>query len=352
MAQLEGLFENSCDECYPKVAIDQNTAVVARTSDIHFFSASNSSFEIITKIAIDYIPTTATIYNNTAVIGSYKLGVVYVYERNQDGIWSQVGWIQPTFLCPRPPFSCTQGAWFGRAIALDNNVMIVGAPRDKGEKENKGDSQGSAYVYRRNKNTWIEEAKLTPPKNAGTLNFGQSVAVKGTSIVVGDPGRWFKGGEEGAAYVYRFDSLSKSWNSADGTLANVFCDDWSYSVKLTDDEGLLILCGRYEINKGNSTVYYFVKPRVEDEYVLEQVIELDDTAQSIAVDQNAMVVFSNRVRKSRVSVMYPFVLKSNTWEKVATSDEYFPENGDNVAMSGNITLVASTENVYQMMTYV
>merc|ERR1712194_990563 len=131
-----------------------------------------------------------------------------------------------------------------------------------------------------------------------------------------------------------------------------FCDDWSYSVKLTDDEGLLILCGRYEINKGNSTVYYFVKPRVEDEYVLEQVIELDDTAQSIAVDQNAMVVFSNRVRKSRVSVMYPFVLKSNTWEKVATSDEYFPENGDNVAMSGNITLVASTENVYQMMTYV
>ena len=180
MVHIESLFENDCDLCYPLVAIDRDTAVVMRDEvGIQFFSTTNSSFEIITKIDIDYITADVAINGNTAVIGSYITGAitpgaVYIYEREQNGTWSQAMRIQPSNL--------SQGAWSGCSIAIDGNVMVVGAPAD-GEE-----ALGSAYIYRRIEGTWIKVAKLTPADNSNALNFGYFVSVKGTSIAVGDPG--------------------------------------------------------------------------------------------------------------------------------------------------------------------
>lgn len=72
MAYVEGLFETDCIYCDPQVAVDGDTAVVARSYDIHFVSFTRSRFEIVTKIDIDYSPTSTTIKNNTAVIGSKR----------------------------------------------------------------------------------------------------------------------------------------------------------------------------------------------------------------------------------------------------------------------------------------
>ena len=45
--------------------------MIARSyTDVQFFSTTNSSFDLVTKIDIDYEPFAAAINDNTAVIGS------------------------------------------------------------------------------------------------------------------------------------------------------------------------------------------------------------------------------------------------------------------------------------------
>ena len=66
--------------------------------------------------------------------------------------------------------------------AMHGDVVLVGARDD----ENDGVPQsGSAYVFRYQEGSWVEEAKLTAP-DGGVLDlFGSSVAIKGNAAIVG-----------------------------------------------------------------------------------------------------------------------------------------------------------------------
>ena len=336
MAHLEGLFENDCVYlCYPQVLIDGDTAVVTRDFvDIQFFSTTNSTLEIITKIDIDYYPAAVAIHDNTVLIGStLEYDDVYVYEKDQTGIWSQAMQIQKSNLDHK--------TFFGYSVAIDGNVMIVGAP---------GPDGGSAYVYRRNETTWVEEAKLTPGDDATVSDFGLSVSVKGTRIAVGAPGTGIRGEEyKGTVFVYELDSVSKSWNVASGTLVNDDCGEYyGYFVRLMDTQNLLVTCGG-DYNIGDAgTVYYYEHPGTGGDYVLEQSIRFQNVVLSLAVSQNAMVL--GEFRYPRPLAVHFFVRKNNVWEEVAIIDEStFPLCfGYVLALFGNTTLIASGRNVYQV----
>ena len=47
---------------------------------------------------------------------------------------------------------------FGRSVAIDGDIAVVGAPNDDGTA---GSNQGSAYIYERSGPGWIFKAKLT-----------------------------------------------------------------------------------------------------------------------------------------------------------------------------------------------
>ena len=89
---------------------------------------------------------------------------------------------------------------FGSRVAVDGNRVLVGVLSD----DDFGESSGSAYVFRNEDQTWIQEQKLLPSDPQDLDRFGSSVWVNGQMIVVGasgnDPG--------GAAYVFR---LEGSW---------------------------------------------------------------------------------------------------------------------------------------------
>jgi hypothetical protein len=77
---------------------------------------------------------------------------------------------------------------FGRSVAIDGNVAVVGAT-DGGGMPEQG-RPGAAYVFERQSNgTWRQVAKLLPlfeePEGTGSSNFGTSVAIEGNVIVVG-----------------------------------------------------------------------------------------------------------------------------------------------------------------------
>ena len=79
-------------------------------------------------------------------------------------------------------------------------MAVIGAPfhRDAGSME------GSAYVYRYDGITWVEEAKLTTSDAAAGSRFGVSVSVSGDLALIGAFGH-DAGYLSGSAYVYRYD---------------------------------------------------------------------------------------------------------------------------------------------------
>ena len=88
---------------------------------------------------------------------------------------------------------------FGR-VALSGNTAVVGARFD----DDNGTSSGSAYVF--DTDTASELLKLTPSDGARSDLFGNSVAVSGNTAVVGAPLDDDNGRDSGSAYV--FDTLT------------------------------------------------------------------------------------------------------------------------------------------------
>jgi len=89
---------------------------------------------------------------------------------------------------------------FGRAVALDGDTALVGAPGSVS-----GDPRpGAVYVFRFDGFTWVEEARLTASDGADGDYFGGTVALDGDVAMVGASG-YDNGAVSGAVYVYRFN---------------------------------------------------------------------------------------------------------------------------------------------------
>ena len=94
-------------------------------------------------------------------------------------------------------FSPTFGDQFGRSVAIDGNVAVVGAWL---EKVDSPDSLGAVYVFEFEQGCWVLKQRLV---NVVGLEFGRAVAVSGDRILVGN---WKEGvSGTGAAYIYKKD---------------------------------------------------------------------------------------------------------------------------------------------------
>jgi len=95
---------------------------------------------------------------------------------------------------------------FGASIAVSGTTALVGAPAANGGP---GKGTGAAYVFVKGPAGWAQQAKLAASDPVGTAKegFGFSVALDGDTAVIGAPNRGtFPGdpfGGSGAAYVYQ-----------------------------------------------------------------------------------------------------------------------------------------------------
>jgi hypothetical protein len=93
---------------------------------------------------------------------------------------------------------------FGWSVAISGNTVIVGAPAPYAE------ARGEAYVFASAGSAWTQRAILTASDSAANNNFGYSVAISGTTALVGaDEAALGTSVGVGAAYI--FASSSGSW---------------------------------------------------------------------------------------------------------------------------------------------
>lgn len=107
---------------------------------------------------------------------------------------------------------------FGESVSVFGDIAVIGAFRD----DDNGVDSGSAYVFRFDGVTWIQEQKLLPTDGIGDDWFGRSVAIFEQTILIGT---------KTAGYVFGYDPDTAQWEEqqkllpADGLTGSAFGHD-------------------------------------------------------------------------------------------------------------------------------
>ena len=134
-----------------------------------------------------------------------------VYQRDSTGTWTRVGRLTASV--------GKKGDFFGSAIAIDGDTLVVGA---NSVSSPKGEYIGAVYVFNHNTvtNEWKEVTKLMASDDdvsvsAGSFYyFGIDVGISGDDLLIGAYGDTtsYVGDYSGAAYLYKRDSTTNTWN--------------------------------------------------------------------------------------------------------------------------------------------
>jgi hypothetical protein len=137
------------------------------------------------------------------VLNDNTQDAAYIFER-QAGSWVEKQRLSASDGLP------THG--FGLSVAVSGSTILVGAPFDAIT----GNNQGSVSVFEREGQSWVETQKLTGSDDHPQQQFGRSIAISGSTIVIGAP---FDGEvEQGAAYI--FNHQGGSWTETQKLIAS------------------------------------------------------------------------------------------------------------------------------------
>ena len=218
---------------------------------------------------------------------------------------------------------------FGHQIAIDGHVMVVGAPYERGNGEDKADDSlsesGAAYVFvdPNGDGDWsdaVEHAYLKAHNLQANDHFGRSVAISGHTIVVGADGERSDGSSAndnsapgaGAAYVFVDPNQDGNWKDAQQhaylKASNAESVDL-FGARVAIDGNAIAVSAWGEDSNGagpadNSAgsagaVYVFVDPNhdgvwtdaIEHSYLKAPVADANDLfGLSVAISGNAIVV--------------------------------------------------------------
>lgn len=154
-------------------------------------------------------------------------------------VFGAMGWVQLTEL---DSSAASQFAGFGTSVAMTTSHAVVGAPQDENTcpDANPGTACGGAYVYQRSGPQWSHVATLIPADTYEGQRLGTSVAIDGTTIVVGaENDNQAAGTAGGAAYV--FERIGGEWIERARLTATDAAGGDRYGAAVTiDDEYVLI----------------------------------------------------------------------------------------------------------------
>jgi hypothetical protein len=266
--KLVALDGSPGDQFGRSVAIDGNSIVVGSyygdsntpdTGSAYVFARSGDVWTQQQKlIAPDAAPDdrfgcSVSIDNNTIVIGAYRrnsfTGSAYVFVR------TGLTW---DFQQELTASDAQSGEHFGYSVAIDNNIIIIGAPND--DYSSVGDA-GSAYLYQRQDTTWLEQNILRASDGGPSHHFGFSVALDGNWAVIGA----YEGDTNivsGAGTAYVFANTDAGWVEQQKLFdANspTYSEDFGWAVAIKND-AILVGCP-YDFVDGNKTgsVFEFVR---------------------------------------------------------------------------------------------
>jgi hypothetical protein len=200
----------------------------------------------------DYFGWSTGIHGNHALVGSYmndgngtNSGAAYAYEK-VGGTW--------TFKAKFAGLDTEQVDQFGTCIAMTDEVAVIGSPgHDVGTKG----GAGAAYVFRRDgSDNWVQADLLLAGDPVTSSHFGTSVAISGDLILVGRP---YDG--NGSAYVFKDDGTG-NWVQIDRIAAFDGASDDRFGTTVALDGTTALIGAIYDddMGAGSGSAYLYQVP--------------------------------------------------------------------------------------------
>jgi hypothetical protein len=234
------------------------------------------------------------------------------------------------------------GDEFGYSVAMSGTTLLVGAP-DKVV----GARVGVGYVFVQNENTWSQQAELIPPDNGGAM--GSSVALSGNTALLGAPQRTIDSGLYRPGGVYVFVQNNGMWSYVTGILSSDWTngDQFGYSVALSGNTTVI-----GAPRQGNGTAYVFVGSgsqwSQQAELTASDEAAEDGFGSQVGISGSTLVVGApgHTVGSNPgQGAAYVFVQSGSTWSQQAelTASDGAPDDelGQSVSVSGSTVLAGA-----------
>ena len=342
LAELKGSDTVADDGFGVSVAISGTTIVVGApgyaksAGRAYVFTKTGASWKQADElkgsdtVAGDYLGYSVAISGTTAVVAApgyaKEAGRAYVFTKT-GASWQQAAELKGS--------DTAAGDYFGVSVAISGTTVVVGAP-------NQVKDAGRAYVFTKTAGGWKQVVELKGSDTVADDGFGASVAISGSTILVGAGGH-----AKSAGRVYVFTHTASGWKQVVELKGSdtVASDGFGYSAVVA---GTTAVVGAPNHAKSAGRAYVFAKTATGWQQVAElkgsDTVADDGFGVSVAISGTTMVGAAPGYAKS-AGRAYVYAKTGASWKQAAelkgsdtVADDYFAYS---VAISGMITAVGA-----------
>ena len=287
-------------------------------------------------------------YSNYILIGApnddengKNSGAAYIFKNNGNG------WAKQIKLTPSDP---SEFQSFGSHVSLDGDYALISSTSDN---INGQFNSGSAYIFKRNGDQWLQEAKLIPSDPTISAVFGIRVSIYGDYAFVGAT-RAYNDNNIKTGAIYVFEKIGNEWIeqvklvSSDGQHGDVF------SNPIATESTLFVAAakapGNNEYSKGVG--YIFSKDGedwIEEHKLIPYDEEEDQALWGWSFNENYAVLAN--ANNPHSGVVHLFHKKNADWSEVktltASNGDQYDRYGGATFLANNNLIVGAYNNFYQ-----
>jgi len=298
--------------------------------------------------AEDYFGYSAAIDGTTLLVGAHKAdidgvldaGAAYVY------VLGHKDWVQQAKLVADPLYA-KDG--LGGNVALKNDVAMLGVMR----RDDKGKDSGAVVSFERKSNNWMQNQIITAPDAKPGDAFGQAIALTQNYLIIGAPRNDALGVDSGAVYIYKRES--RKWlyqtklTARDGAAGDLF------GISVAVDGNTLLVGADLHDEKAENAGAVYVYVLDNNQWKQEAKLMASDAGHTdifgvrVSLSGNTALISARRDDIDELGVdagsAYIFVRNGNTWKqeiKLISPDGKADDRfGRGVALNGDTAIVSA-----------
>lgn len=277
-----------------------------------------------------------------AIVGSpneseatYRAGAAYIYKRVNES------WVLQSKISA---LGAQANKNFGYSVSISGDYAVVGAQLDN----HAGVFSGSAYIFKRNGNSWYEQTKLVADDANQQSYFGTSVSISGDRAIIGSALDDDNEEDSGSAYI--FIRSGNNWFQYEKIRASdpEEGDRFGYSVSISGDYAVVGAYRDDDNGKNSGSAYIFEKSglfwREEAKLTPSDLNAFSLFGHSVSISGTNAVV--GAYRNSPGGSAYLYVRSGATWVeqakfKSSDADENDDQFGFSVFISGIHAIVGA-----------